>query len=673
MDSIGWSSIDVLLMTITAIIAISFISIIYLFIKFRRRPELCPVKCHYCHESQEVLFSETNSFDCRYCRQYNGFKPDGSYNKLIPDHYMATENPPQFCRPILNCYSNSGQLCHSCNINQEIKIKLLTEFMPFNENKFTEEYEEYKRHLENGYRLCSQCESTLKNILSKPINCIKTVVNHIVQQNLKPDLDLVFAKQSNKHMKTLKTSLIVIQVVLEVISITCSLIMNVFAINDFNDNSDLSIVEFPAQVNQFLYLNLSNQSLVIFCGLISSLTSLAICDKQLIPTALWLAFVSIDTQFISNYFDKISTILLRTILSAFLITVFTITIVSRLICFCYMFYVKYKQNFIKQTEIVKSFGNTVNSKPKVLTNSKVVNRSQEIDNKKPMLRSAEQSIGEQIKSLSIIDERNNSLNSNPKSKQNYWISGTNTANTYGSDLHQMSRNSSLTPKNIILPAKFHYESIAQTSWVSPFKPNQSPRKEFSSNYSYMGSDSQHLINWMTNDISGLVTPPPSISPSICSESAFVNRFSTNVGNSYQLNAFDFKNNGFSNNFNESIVRNRITSKHIVRPLTIDGSSRSSREDSYSNVSQMNDSLSSLSINRRQHLKPVETVVNNETTLQRVVHSLTQSLIIALFVLILFCFVIFLSLPVTFRTQFDFNSMNFQLSVENVPQYDVCIK
>ena len=53
--------------------------------------------------------------------------------------------------------------------------------------------------------------------------------------------------------------------------------------------------------------------------------------------------------------------------------------------------------------------------------------------------------------------------------------------------------------------------------------------------------------------------------------------------------------------------------------------------------------------------------------------LTQKIVFALFVLILFCFVIFLSLPVVLKTSCDFNSMNFHFTIESLPQNNVCIK
>jgi hypothetical protein len=54
-------------------------------------------------------------------------------------------------------------------------------------------------------------------------------------------------------------------------------------------------------------------------------------------------------------------------------------------------------------------------------------------------------------------------------------------------------------------------------------------------------------------------------------------------------------------------------------------------------------------------------------------NLTQTFVFAIFLLLLFCFVIFLSLPVVFKSSCDFNSMNFQFTVESVPQNNYCIK
>jgi hypothetical protein len=54
-------------------------------------------------------------------------------------------------------------------------------------------------------------------------------------------------------------------------------------------------------------------------------------------------------------------------------------------------------------------------------------------------------------------------------------------------------------------------------------------------------------------------------------------------------------------------------------------------------------------------------------------NLTQTLVFAIFLLLLFCFVIFLSLPVVFKSSYDFDSMNFQITFESVPQNKYCIK
>ncbi len=53
--------------------------------------------------------------------------------------------------------SNNG-LCRNCNLNQELKIRQMSKFVPQKAGNEDEEMERYKRHLERAYKLCRKCE-----------------------------------------------------------------------------------------------------------------------------------------------------------------------------------------------------------------------------------------------------------------------------------------------------------------------------------------------------------------------------------------------------------------------------------------------------------------------------------------------------------------------------------
>ncbi|CAG2176260.1 unnamed protein product [Oppiella nova] len=375
-----------------------------------------------------------------------GIVPDGNYNKAITGQSCdpMSRNNLRFCRPIPDCYANCGQLCSECNVNQEIKIKLLSEFMPFNETKYKEELEEYKRHLESEYKLCANCETTVKNILLKPINCLKDIIKGITKRHVRvsqDSVDSVFVSQNDRRLKK------------------------------------------------------------------------------------WLPFIA-TTQ---------------------------------------------------------SFEKAINNGLKGVPNRVQVKNPKEVNIKSKDTSADHQSIGEQIKSLSIGDEINasslkvNAIQRHPMRNELLPKADDLSANSaliYGNSLS----------KNIINPAKFHYESIAQTSWVSPFKPNQSPskspRKECLNYSPYLHNSQQYLrsSHWINNDMSGLVTPPPSVAPSDTSDFAFANRFSLlNKTNCSSTHVLDYKSRDF-NASNESILRNTIISQQFIRRESIGRSSKDTDSD-----------------------------------------------------------------------------------------------
>ena len=113
--------------------------------------------------------------------------------------------------------------------------------------------------------------------------------------------------------------------------------------------------------------------------------------------------------------------------------------------------------------------------------------------------------------------------------------------------------------------------------------------------------------------------------------------------------------------NESLLRNRLITTQQSKPESFGKNS----EQSF--VTQSNRSLSSETIRRIPNKYP------KREQQPSVSLNLTQNFVFALFLLLLFCFVIFLSLPVVLKTSCDFQSMNFQFTIERLPQNNNCIK
>ncbi|CAH0604939.1 unnamed protein product [Chrysodeixis includens] len=58
-------------------------------------------------------------------------------------------------------------LCKMCNINQQLKVTQLANFVPMNEKNFDNEIESYRLQLEKAYKLCNPCRKVLQMKLHK--------------------------------------------------------------------------------------------------------------------------------------------------------------------------------------------------------------------------------------------------------------------------------------------------------------------------------------------------------------------------------------------------------------------------------------------------------------------------------------------------------------------------
>uniref|UniRef100_A0A8C9RC38 Transmembrane protein 201 n=1 Tax=Scleropages formosus TaxID=113540 RepID=A0A8C9RC38_SCLFO len=138
----------------------------------RKKPTHVRVNCWFCNQDTEVPYGNRNCWDCPYCEQYNGFQENGDYNKPIPAQYMEHLNHGVSAGPSQAETSKSLQwvncqmlLCKKCNHNQSLKIKQLASFQPRDEEKYDEEIEVYRHHLEQTYKLCRLCQTSVEHYI----------------------------------------------------------------------------------------------------------------------------------------------------------------------------------------------------------------------------------------------------------------------------------------------------------------------------------------------------------------------------------------------------------------------------------------------------------------------------------------------------------------------------
>ncbi|KAM3922188.1 transmembrane protein 201 isoform 2-T2 [Leptodactylus fuscus] len=138
----------------------------------RKPPTHVKVNCWFCSQNTLVPYGNRNCWDCPNCEQYNGFQENGDYNKPIPAQHSEHLNhlvsggstlaeaikPQQW----VNC---GTLLCKKCNNNQSTKIKQLASFLPREEERYDEEIEVYKHHLEQMYKLCRPCQTAIDSYI----------------------------------------------------------------------------------------------------------------------------------------------------------------------------------------------------------------------------------------------------------------------------------------------------------------------------------------------------------------------------------------------------------------------------------------------------------------------------------------------------------------------------
>ncbi|CAF0791742.1 unnamed protein product [Brachionus calyciflorus] len=139
------------------------------------------VTCWFCNEESQVFFMNKNSWTCEKCEQYNGFKKDGDYNKIIPE-MEKDESAKQFCVNSNQNYGSSSTslLCDRCNQNQELKLNEMKKFEAKMDDKTSdEEYEIFKKKLDHIYDICRPCKTKVNSHLK---NLDLQIGDHLLRQ-----------------------------------------------------------------------------------------------------------------------------------------------------------------------------------------------------------------------------------------------------------------------------------------------------------------------------------------------------------------------------------------------------------------------------------------------------------------------------------------------------------
>ncbi|MGH0116398.1 UNVERIFIED_CONTAM: hypothetical protein FKN15_035702 [Acipenser sinensis] len=161
----------------------------------RKKPSHIEVNCWFCDQDTVVPYGNRNCWDCPNCDQYNGFQENGHYNKPIPAQHLehlnhgvsaglAVPETPKVLQWV-NCQM---LLCKKCNNNQTLKIKQLASFVPREEEKYDEEIEVYKHHLEQTYKLCRPCQTAVEYYIKHQNRQLRAVLfNHQLRRSREAD------------------------------------------------------------------------------------------------------------------------------------------------------------------------------------------------------------------------------------------------------------------------------------------------------------------------------------------------------------------------------------------------------------------------------------------------------------------------------------------------------
>lgn len=185
-----------------------FPKLMLLFCLFFRHWIKVNVNCWFCNQSRRIAFSQRNTWTCDGCEQYNGFDRDGSYNKVIHEQFAAHDKT-FYCKRVPITRYERHRLCDLCNHKQELKVKLLSDFVPLDEKNFEQELADFQRQFDIDYDLCSDCKYLLSTIVeSRPFSFLDYF--HSKFHTNEDKLDNIVINQPNHRWPQLFQSLQVV-------------------------------------------------------------------------------------------------------------------------------------------------------------------------------------------------------------------------------------------------------------------------------------------------------------------------------------------------------------------------------------------------------------------------------------------------------------------------------
>ncbi|XP_051787386.1 transmembrane protein 201 isoform X2 [Erpetoichthys calabaricus] len=192
-----------------AVAAVCTTGVIVYKIATRKKPTHVSVNCWFCNQDTVVPYGNRNCWDCPTCEQYNGFQENGDYNKPIPAQFMEHLNHGVSGGIVMPSTAKSLQwvncqmlLCKKCNNNQTLKIRQLASFVPREEDKYDEEIEVYKHHLEQTYKLCRPCQTAVEYYIKHQNRQLRAV---LFNYQLKRSRESEKAYMQNVHSAAFST------------------------------------------------------------------------------------------------------------------------------------------------------------------------------------------------------------------------------------------------------------------------------------------------------------------------------------------------------------------------------------------------------------------------------------------------------------------------------------
>lgn len=210
------------------------------------------VNCWFCNTDTKVEYRHQESWICPSCQQYNGFNEDGSYNRDIPAQYCENLNTPliqQKKKLDQTGLALGNGLCHTCNLNQTLKIRALADYTPIHPDNYDKEIEDYRKRLERTYSLCRQCEATLHQTLGKQDSWLKPKLIswrlHFTSENKTK----CFNKNTGGYQRTL-----FYRHLLHIMGVLISLVLFLCNLHHLQHHSGIQLVSLNFGVDLDMYL-----------------------------------------------------------------------------------------------------------------------------------------------------------------------------------------------------------------------------------------------------------------------------------------------------------------------------------------------------------------------------------------------------------------------------------